>query len=382
MSVLNVQWCFSVLGIVYGATGGTSLSVRQIPTLESPVKGANVSMYCSIPLFDHNTLVDVYWRRDSKEGTLQLSSDKRNIMIPFRQGSAELHLLNVSFQDSGVYYCSVRVFSKKVSSENGTELIVQVPPTPVKITLVPSHSLTLLCTTAGFFPEEFDLIWYRNNIIITSGMSTRELKNEEGLYQVSSSLTQLETNSFYSCGVSHSSLETPAYGNYTVRSRGNIHDKYLYLLVSGCLAGGLITVLLVILIMRWRSAKTEGSTITANFQDQFAEQIVRGEQMSYVALNYSEVGKSVMPRRAIEPAHVQTRKCPDVKLTYAAVDFTDSQKRTKREQKIGDSFWKENEASDQTVCQQTSFPLFGNFKRTLAATATTQHGLQWSHHRK
>ncbi|XP_038662032.1 uncharacterized protein LOC119970986 isoform X2 [Scyliorhinus canicula] len=288
MSVLNVQWCFSVLGIVYGATGGTSLSVRQIPTLESPVKGANVSMYCSIPLFDHNTLVDVYWRRDSKEGTLQLSSDKRNIMIPFRQGSAELHLLNVSFQDSGVYYCSVRVFSKKVSSENGTELIVQ----------------------------------------------------------------------------------------------GNIHDKYLYLLVSGCLAGGLITVLLVILIMRWRSAKTEGSTITANFQDQFAEQIVRGEQMSYVALNYSEVGKSVMPRRAIEPAHVQTRKCPDVKLTYAAVDFTDSQKRTKREQKIGDSFWKENEASDQTVCQQTSFPLFGNFKRTLAATATTQHGLQWSHHRK
>ncbi|GCB63940.1 hypothetical protein scyTo_0009743 [Scyliorhinus torazame] len=244
--MLNVQWCFSVLGIVYGATGGTSLSVRQIPTRESPVK---------------------------------------------------------------------------------------VPPTPVKITLVPSHSLTLLCTTAGFFPEEFDLIWYRNNIKITSGMRTWKIKNEEGLYQVSSALTQLESTSFYSCGVSHSSLETPAYGNYTVRSRGNIHDKYLYLLVSGCLAGGLINLLLVILIMRWRSAKTEGTKITENFQDQFAEQIACGEQVSYVALSYSEEGKSVMPRRVIEPAHVQTKKCADVKLTYAALDFTDSQKRTKKEQK-------------------------------------------------
>ncbi|XP_078399065.1 natural cytotoxicity triggering receptor 3 ligand 1-like [Cetorhinus maximus] len=223
MSAFDLPSYLSVLGIIYiglcTVTEGSSLSVRQLPIRVTAVKRTNVSIYCSIPLFDHNTWVDVYWRRDGQEGILDLTADTTKIMTPFRQGSAELRLLKVNFQDSGVYYCSARV-NGKISNGNGTELIVYVPPTPVKITRVSSTFLTLLCTTAGFFPKEFNLTWYKNNIEITSGMKITEIQNEGGLYQVSSLLNLPEAGSAYTCQVSHISLENPANDSYMVRSQG------------------------------------------------------------------------------------------------------------------------------------------------------------------
>ncbi|XP_041048266.1 tyrosine-protein phosphatase non-receptor type substrate 1-like [Carcharodon carcharias] len=253
-------------------------------------------------------------------------------MTPFRQGSAEIRLLNVNFQDSGVYYCSARV-SGRISNGNGTELIVYVPPTPVKITRVSSTLLKILCTTAGFFPKEINLTWYKNDIEITTGMKITEIQNEGGLYHVSSFLNLPEAGLVYTCQVSHISLESPANDSYTVRSQG----WYPYTLVTGCTVGGLIILVLAILVICWRLAKTEGTEITENIPNQLEEQVVHGEVMGsppYAALNHSGHGNA-LKSRCVEggPIRVQAMQDTGVKLTYASLDFTASQKSAKRKQK-------------------------------------------------
>ncbi|GCC18891.1 hypothetical protein chiPu_0021735 [Chiloscyllium punctatum] len=81
-------------------------------------------MYCSIPIFGRNPAVDVYWQKGDQGKTLDLTADQRKIMLPFKQGSTELQLLNLHFQDSGIYYCSIRVSGRKILNGNGTRLIV------------------------------------------------------------------------------------------------------------------------------------------------------------------------------------------------------------------------------------------------------------------
>ncbi|XP_067853509.1 H-2 class I histocompatibility antigen, alpha chain-like isoform X1 [Heptranchias perlo] len=220
MSIRDVLRYLSAVAIictVLTVINGTALTVTQLPARLTPVKGTNVSMYCSVPRFDHNAMVDVYWRRSGQDGILDSSADKRKTFKPLKKGSAEFHLLNVGFQDSGIYYCSMRDWRGKISNGNGTELIVHVPPTPVKITRLLSPSLTLLCTTAAFFPEEFNLTWYQNGSEIKSGINTVQTRSEEGLYQVFSSLISVQSGTVYICRVSHASLPAPADDSYTVR---------------------------------------------------------------------------------------------------------------------------------------------------------------------
>ncbi|XP_067853510.1 H-2 class I histocompatibility antigen, alpha chain-like isoform X2 [Heptranchias perlo] len=217
MSIRDVLRYLSAVAIICTVINGTALTVTQLPARLTPVKGTNVSMYCSVPRFDHNAMVDVYWRRSGQDGILDSSADKRKTFKPLKKGSAEFHLLNVGFQDSGIYYCSMRDWRGKISNGNGTELIVHVPPTPVKITRLLSPSLTLLCTTAAFFPEEFNLTWYQNGSEIKSGINTVQTRSEEGLYQVFSSLISVQSGTVYICRVSHASLPAPADDSYTVR---------------------------------------------------------------------------------------------------------------------------------------------------------------------
>ncbi|XP_043563377.1 uncharacterized protein LOC122558644 [Chiloscyllium plagiosum] len=191
-------------------------------------------MYCSIPLFDRKLSVDVSWRKDGQTKTLDPTADERKIMLPFKQASAEFHLLNVSFRDSGIYYCSISVFGRKTFNGNGTKLIVHVPPTPLKITRLDSPFLALLCTTAGFFPGQFELVWYKNFSEITSGISIRKILNEEGLFQVSSELSLPERGSVYTCQVSHVALGVPANISYTVPNHaGRFHTINIFRLILG-----------------------------------------------------------------------------------------------------------------------------------------------------
>ncbi|XP_067853508.1 CD276 antigen homolog [Heptranchias perlo] len=339
MSALDVLLYLAVLAIICTVINGTALTVLQIPARLTPVKGANVSIYCSFPLFDRNALVDVYWRRAGQDGILDSSADKRKTFIPFKKGSAEFHLLNVGFQDSGIYYCSMRDWRGKISNGNGTELIVYVPPTPVKITRLLSPSLTLLCTTAAFFPEECNLTWYQNGSEIKSGINTVATRSEEGLYQVSSSLISVQSNTVYICRVSHASLPTAANASYTVRDPvlANRNNTFLYSLVSGCAAGGLIILVLVILVKRCNFVRTEDTEISEERPGHFEEQAVGGRKdgsPSYAAINFSGHRNIGKPRREEDrTVYAQTKQGTDCTLTYASLDRTGSQKMARRKQK-------------------------------------------------
>ncbi|XP_043540828.1 natural cytotoxicity triggering receptor 3-like, partial [Chiloscyllium plagiosum] len=124
MGVLIVLWYISVIGI-YTVADGSFLQMFQFPARITSLKGENVSMNCTYTLFDPKARLDVSWWRRNQDGTYKPSAeDNRTVVIPLEQTAAELHLLNVDFQDAGVYYCSVADWKQKVSSGNGTELIV------------------------------------------------------------------------------------------------------------------------------------------------------------------------------------------------------------------------------------------------------------------
>ncbi|XP_067905923.1 tapasin-related protein-like isoform X2 [Heterodontus francisci] len=318
-------------------TDGTIFPVTQFPARVTPVKGTNVSICCTFSLFDRKAWVDVHWWREDQNETLNATTEKNKIITSVKPGSAELHLVNVSFQDSGVYYCKARDWSGKISNGTGTELIVHVPPTPLKVTHLSSPSLALFCTTAGFFPGEFNLTWYKNGFQITSGINITESQNEEGLYQVSSSLSPVESESDYTCQVSHISLRVPANNSYTVRGQGDGDGILFYALVSGCVGSGLIILLLVIFVKRWKLERSEGTEISEDIPGQFEEQILRrgkAGSLSYAALRFSghrEAGKT--RREKDRTVYAQTKQGTDVNLTYASLDFPCSYKMARRKQK-------------------------------------------------
>ncbi|XP_060693506.1 cell adhesion molecule-related/down-regulated by oncogenes-like [Hemiscyllium ocellatum] len=277
----------------------TPFSVTQVPTCLTEVEGMNVSMYCSIPLFRHNPAVDVYWQKSDQGKTLDLTADQTTIMLPFKQGSSELQLLNLHFQDSGIYYCSIRVSGRKIFNRNGTRLIVHVPPTPVKIVQLPAPTLTLHCTTAPFFPEEIYVIWYKNDILITSGINATKVWKEGSLFKVASVLNHLESGSVYMCQISHVALQLPACISYKIQGNGN--NNFPYVLVSGCAVGGLIILfpVVAILVKQRTSGKPEGTQITEDIPEQL---------------------------------ETQTKQSADVKLIYTSVEFTNPQKSEKNNQ--------------------------------------------------
>ncbi|XP_067853492.1 natural cytotoxicity triggering receptor 3 ligand 1-like isoform X2 [Heptranchias perlo] len=327
----------AALAIIYTVINGTALTVTQFPARVTAVKGTNVSIYCFFALLDRNALVDVYWRRAGQDGILDSSADKRKTFTPLKKESSEFHLLNVGFQESGVYYCSIRDWRGKISNGNGTDIIVYVPPTPVKITRLHSPSLTLLCTTAVFFPEELNLTWYQNGSKITSGINLVETRSEDGLYQVSSSLISEQSGTVYICEVSHASLPVPANASYTVRDPANGNSTFLYSLVSGCAAGGLIILVLVILVKRCNFVRTEDTEISEERTGHFEEQAVGGREdgsPSYAAINFSGHRNIGKPRGEEDgTVYAQTKQGTDCTLTYASLDRTGSQKMARRKQK-------------------------------------------------
>ncbi|XP_062923416.1 uncharacterized protein LOC134356411 isoform X2 [Mobula hypostoma] len=113
-----------VLQIVYTVADRASITVRQIPVNETKAAGANVSIYCTYPIFAQNAAVAVYWWKGGQEGYIDPTADRRISIITTEQGSAEFHIFDVRFGDSGIFYCGVRDWTGKISKGNGTNVIV------------------------------------------------------------------------------------------------------------------------------------------------------------------------------------------------------------------------------------------------------------------
>ncbi|XP_067906048.1 tapasin-related protein-like isoform X2 [Heterodontus francisci] len=211
-----------ILLITHNVVGEST--VGQIPPIKVALRGANITFYCTFPVFQEESDVKVQWWRHGDDEFLNDGEASNRQYKLLKKGGAAIHLLNVSFKDSGRYYCSVYCRGGMFGNGTGSELLVAVPPTPLRIDLVesefrPSTSPILLCKTAKFYPEDLNVTWYKNNAKIVTGINTTKQQTRVGLYEISSTLkdtTLSYSGATYSCQVSHVSLETPANVSYNL----------------------------------------------------------------------------------------------------------------------------------------------------------------------
>ncbi|XP_043563320.1 tapasin-related protein-like isoform X2 [Chiloscyllium plagiosum] len=273
--------------------------MQHVPQRVTGVKGENISINCSASLFMPNAMLDVYWWKKGQRSTFSMTREKTKIAMPFHQGSSEFRLINVSFQDSGVYYCGVKKGPGMMSNGTGTEVTIYVPPTPITITRLSSPFLKLLCTTASFFPEEFNLTWYENDRKITSGINTTKFQEKEGLHQVSSSLYPVEIGLVYTCQVSHVSLVDPANDSYLVSDQGKKGNGFSYALAFSWIAGGFIILVLAIVVRLYKLERSHGDAVAEEIDSRVEEQVIhkgKVEGPTYADLHFNEHRKMWKPR--------------------------------------------------------------------------------------
>ncbi|XP_062923418.1 tyrosine-protein phosphatase non-receptor type substrate 1-like isoform X2 [Mobula hypostoma] len=334
MQIFDLLQYLLVLQITYTVADRASFTVDQIPEQVTKTEGENVSIYCTYPIFAQNSLVDVYWRKGEQKQFIDATAERRMSIITSEQGSAELHILGVSFRDSGIYYCSVSDWTRKFSHGNGTSVIVHVPPAPLKITEENAPSVALTCTTAAFFPKNYELIWHKNEMEITSGIHTTQIQNEEGLYLVSSSLNVIESWSVYTCQVFHESMTAPISEYYRIRL--GTRDKFIFILTGALAACGVIILALLLLIRRFRVDRTEAAendeTLSRYQENQASERQDAGSP-SYADLNFKRDNKSKKVRSEAELTNALIIQGTEDKLIYTCVDLAASQKNARRVQK-------------------------------------------------
>ncbi|XP_038663089.1 tyrosine-protein phosphatase non-receptor type substrate 1-like isoform X3 [Scyliorhinus canicula] len=218
--------CIAVLAIIFTGPGGTSVKVSQLPDRTTSITGTNVSFHCSLPLFQRGPRVNVNWWKKGDDNYLRSRQNDRMITGFKTKFSGFLQIINVTVQDSGVYYCTVTHEGKTAGNGTGSHLEVWVPPTPLKINSQPTEKdssarLTVLCATAHFSLENISFTWYKDGIKTAAGINTIIKPNANGLYEASSRLQETQpahTPTVYTCLVSHSTLQIPAIATHVVTS--------------------------------------------------------------------------------------------------------------------------------------------------------------------
>ncbi|XP_060679112.1 uncharacterized protein LOC132813375, partial [Hemiscyllium ocellatum] len=211
------------------------------------------------------------------------------------------------------------------------------PPTPLKITRQYSPFLALLCTTAGFFPGQFELVWYKNLSEITSGINIRKIVNEEGLFHVSSELSLPEKGSVYTCQISHITRSVPANISDKIPNHGNQDRTFYYALVFGCAAGGIMILVLGIVFKGCKLDKTTGNATAEDMNSQFEEQVNRDREAVspiYAALHFSGERKPAKLLTEKESfVYAQTKHRTAGELTYASLNLSASEKTARKPNK-------------------------------------------------
>uniref|UniRef100_A0A4W3H622 Ig-like domain-containing protein n=1 Tax=Callorhinchus milii TaxID=7868 RepID=A0A4W3H622_CALMI len=219
MVASDVFPCLSLMGIIFTVTGGTSMRVIQYPAERTAIRGANVTFGCKFADSQSGSDTTLYWWKRGEREYLHTRPDNRRIF-----DYKTFQILNLNFNDSGVYICAAVHKGKIAGNGTGTSLTVHVPPTPLKIFPTDSErdsskSQSLVCETAEFYPEDVTLTWNKDSNEVKTGIHFTKEKNSNGLYKVSSSMEETESvqsGVIYTCVVSHVSLRIPAVAVYAV----------------------------------------------------------------------------------------------------------------------------------------------------------------------
>ncbi|XP_059507814.1 H-2 class II histocompatibility antigen, A-Q beta chain-like [Stegostoma tigrinum] len=221
--------------LVETAADHTWLRVTQTSKEAAANRREDITFYCTFSICQQSSKPNVIWWKQVGNERVQIEASGRKQFGFENEAIAFLSLLRVDIQDSGVYHCTVNYQGIGQRSGTGSQLFVRVAPVPLKITpkfheensLV---SLTLLCETAAFHPEDFTLAWYKNGTKTTVGINTSKVQNSEGLYEVSSSLVDPHppsSNLKYTCEISHISLKTPAVVTHSISTFGGFQKGEL-----------------------------------------------------------------------------------------------------------------------------------------------------------
>ncbi|NWR28438.1 SHPS1 phosphatase, partial [Tachuris rubrigastra] len=138
-----------------------------------------------------------------------------------------IHIRDVQPEDVGTYYCvkfrkSVSDVNEVFRRGNGTEVsVLAKPSTPIvsgpSQRAGPGQSVAFNCTAGGFFPENIDVKWFKDETRISSQLP-QVTEWREKSYNMSSSVTVVlgkgDVFSQLICKVQHSASPTPLQGRY------------------------------------------------------------------------------------------------------------------------------------------------------------------------
>ncbi|XP_078422943.1 class I histocompatibility antigen, F10 alpha chain-like isoform X1 [Cetorhinus maximus] len=134
-------------------------------------------------------------------------------------------------------------------SVGNTSLTREVPP-EVSIIARDGQRCFLQCIVRGFYPQAIRVTWLKNGERVPETNSTGLLPNEDGTYQLT---TTLQFDPYggkqYSCHIEHSSLP----GGKTVPwGKVNFLDKHVGLIVTGVLV---LLAIIILLYIKWKRRK-------------------------------------------------------------------------------------------------------------------------------
>ncbi|XP_059849400.1 programmed cell death 1 ligand 1-like [Hypanus sabinus] len=253
--------------------------VYQFPKNVEVPGGSNVTMYCNPPI--SKDTVNVLWWKEGENAFLETDSRKQFI---HEKPSEKLILLDVKFDDSGMYYCGVKYQERSFWNGSGSKLSVYAPPTPLVIVPIGEFSSPrqLLCKTAAFYPKELEIVWQKNNRQIRSGRETVINRTAEGLYEAYSSLEVNQSGwgkDVYICLVSHVSLTMPACFSYILEQGADAKLIIAYT-VDGLSILTLIIVLVTVNLKRSNGINTSSLDGCQNEYTQ-AEQVAVEHATAY-----------------------------------------------------------------------------------------------------
>ncbi|XP_067905933.1 tyrosine-protein phosphatase non-receptor type substrate 1-like isoform X2 [Heterodontus francisci] len=250
--------CLAVLVGILTGFGETSVKVTQLPESTSRNTGTNVSFHCTLPFFQDGPRVNIYWWKEGANQYLSTEQDDRKVIGFKTKFSGFLQISNVSVEDAGIYYCTVAHRDKIVGNGTGSNLVVWVPPTPLRIKSQQDQkdsfaSLVVLCVTSPFYPKNISFTWYKDGRKIASRINNIIELKTDGLYEASSRLQEAQsvrTGTVYTCSVSHSTLHISATATHIVTYTNTDGELTRCLLISSAAWGGLVLLLLGLLIAK------------------------------------------------------------------------------------------------------------------------------------
>nr|CAB37329.1 immunoglobulin light chain [Acipenser ruthenus] len=209
-------------------------TVTQTPAEKSVLPGDTVALNCKVnSAVLGNTYLHWYQQKPGEAPKLLIyRASTLESGIPTRfSGSGSgtdftLTISGVQAEDEGDYYCvSVHYSSSRyvLTFGPGTKLIVKSgsPTAPSSVSLLPPSKLeldskgkaTLVCLVNNFYPDVVDIKWTVDGVAQSSGVLTSTMKQKDGKYSASSSLTLTKavwnSKETYTCTVKHEAVSTP-----------------------------------------------------------------------------------------------------------------------------------------------------------------------------